>query len=692
MFFKGKIPFVRLLLALLPGIILAKVFHFSLLITTVLVLVGAGLTILTVIFYRILNLYKFQWIPGITIHLLMSFLGLHLSIINDPRNSGQHFADLEKDALIISVINEPRLLNGTVRFEGQVKYVLFKNERKSASGYLLVAFKVDSVKNPPIVYGDLLLIPSNINAIQGPLNPGEFDYRKFLANKQVYHQIFTQPEYVHKLQSETGNSLISFALKLRKQAVGYFNRYILNPDAAAIASTLILGYRADLSTDIIEAYSKTGTMHVLSVSGMHVGLVFLVLNQLLKKLDRGKGFRYLKPTLIILLIWFYALITGFSPSVCRAAMMLSFYVLGKALNRSQNSYNLIAISAFLLLIYNPYFLFDVGFQLSYLAVLGLVYFHPKIYHLFHIKSRFIDQIWNYSALSVAAQLATFSLSIYYFHQFPVYFLISNLFIVLPVTLIMYLGFVFLLVPVPLISVYLGKVLNFLIQLVNSGLYEIENAPSSTINDLWLSNLQLFTLTLGVLLIFVAFQFRYKLALYGSLASLFVFALTIPLNTLIRSHRHELIFYSLKRNTGIGIIRGAKATLISDVDDEKIFSYSIRPSLSSKGITNLVQYKPGIKIDGYSHKNFHQFSGYRILNYDRSFNNKRFLHVPVVDAVLLSGNAAISLKKLQKMVRFKILIIDGNNPDYKVREWEAEAHSLKISYYTLKNNAAYVIPL
>lgn len=144
--------------------------------------------------------------------------------------------------------------------------------------------------------------------------------------------------------------------------------------------------------------------------------------------------------------------------------------------------------------------------------------------------------------------------------------------------------------------------------------------------------------------------------------------------------------------GVGFIHGTNATLITDIEAEKTFSYSIRPSLSSKGITEFNQYKPGIRLDNISTNNFYQFSGYRILQYDRSFNNKRFLYVPAVDAVMLTGSPAISIKKLQGMVRFKLLIIDGNNPDYKVQKWEEEADSLKIRFYTLKNNAAYVIPL
>lgn len=196
----------------------------------------------------------------------------------------------------------------------------------------------------------------------------------------------------------------------------------------------------------MEAYSKTGTMHVLSVSGMHVGIVFLVLSFLFKPLDKFHALSYFRIFLIVPAIWFYAMISGFSSPVCRAALMISLVVIGKVLHRNLNSYHIIAISAFFLLLYNPFFLFDVGFQLSYLAVFGLVYFHPKLYQLFHFHNKIFDYLWSYCALSIAAQLATFPLGLYYFHQFPLYFLLSNLLILLPVTLIMYLGILLLFIP------------------------------------------------------------------------------------------------------------------------------------------------------------------------------------------------------------------------------------------------------
>src|SRR5690606_38882227 len=235
--------------------------------------------------------------------------------------------------------------------------------------------------------------------------------------------------------------------------------YLPDSDAAAFASTLILGYRAELSRELVEAYSDTGTMHVLSVSGMHVGIIFLVLSLLLRSMDRRQSLRLFRATLTILIIWFYAMITGFSAPASRAAFMLSFVVLGKALLKHQNTYNLIAISAFFLLLYNPFYLVDAGFQLSYLAVLGLVYFQPLLRMIFPRGNKITDPVWNYCALSMGAQLTTFPVSIYYFHQFPMYFLLSNLFIVFPVAIIMYAGIGFMFITSDSVLDYLGMALN-----------------------------------------------------------------------------------------------------------------------------------------------------------------------------------------------------------------------------------------
>lgn len=688
---RGKIPFVRLTLPLMAGIALGKS---SLPISELIILTYSillGLTLLVILFYKKLNLYKVQWLPGLLVHLVILTIGQQLTILNDPRSSNDYFAKHPHDALVVSVGTEPKITKGVIRFEGNIEQVFLEKRNKPTTGKLLVAIKADSVAS--FSYGDLLLLPSSATEIQPPLNPGEFDYRNFLANKQIYHQIFLDAAKVQKLKVGKGNAVISYALAFRKDLVQHFNAHIKDREAASIASTLILGYRADLSDEVIEAYSKTGTMHVLSVSGMHVGLVFLILNLLLKGLDRKKTLKFIKPALIIPLIWYYALITGFSPSVSRAALMLSFFVLGKSLNRSQNSYNLVAVSAFFLLIYNPYYLFDVGFQLSYLAVLGLIYIYPIIYHLTYLKNWLLDQIWSYCALSTAAQLATFTLSVYYFHQFPVYFLVSNLFIVVPVTLIMYVGFVFLLIPLPIVSSTLGLALDFLIRFVNSGLYLIETAPFSTIEDIWFSEPELLLLTIMVLCGITAFQIRSKPMLLASLMSLLLFLVLFNFTHLDAEKKKELLVYSLRKNIGLGFIEGKQAVIISDLDrSDKTFSYSIKPWVVSNGVDALEILHPSASNSSIRRKNFYQFSSYRILQWDRTFNYKKFSYPVFADAVLLTGNPNIRIAELLQMVKCRTILLNGDNSYYKMERWQAEADSLGIELHNLKVQGAYKVKL
>ncbi|RYY06494.1 MAG: ComEC/Rec2 family competence protein, partial [Sphingobacteriaceae bacterium] len=234
-------------------------------------------------------------------------------------------------------------------------------------------------------------------------------------------------------------------------------------------------------------YSKTGTMHVLSVSGMHVALVYIVIDLLLRFLNRKRSGILLKAVISILLIWIYALITGFSPAVCRAAVMITFVICGKTYNRHISMLNILLVSAFMLLLYNPFFITDVGFQLSYLAVFGLIILQPIIENWFDFKHQYVRKLWSLLSISLAAQLITFPISVFYFHQFPVYFLISNLFIVLPSALIMYVGIAFLLFSnIDILAQPLGFLLEKTIVLMNNGLAWIEHIPFGNWNKLWLT--------------------------------------------------------------------------------------------------------------------------------------------------------------------------------------------------------------
>ena len=538
------------------------------------------------------------------------------------------------------------------------------------------------------------MIPGVYNEVDPPFNPGEFNFKKYLRNKQIYQQSFINQNQIRRLEENAGNDIIAFSLNLRKKLVAKFYTYLADKEAAAMASTLILGYRANLSKEIISAYSKTGTLHILSVSGMHVGIVFIVLNFMLKPLRKNRKLRFLSALIIISSIWFYALITGLSPSVLRAAVMLSFVILGKTFNKNLNTYNLLAISAFFLLLYNPFNLFDVGFQLSYLAVIGLVFLHPKIYHLLYIKNKLLDYAWSYSALSVAAQLATFPISIYYFHQFPVYFLLSNLLVVLPVTLIMYLGITFLFIPWSAFLEPAGDMLNALIIYTNKVLYYMEALPFSSIGGIWITTSQYILIYLIIACVIWAALSATKKAVYFCLGSILLLATSTSHRIISNNQNQELIFYSLRKNVALAYVNNGKAYLISDLsNDDKTISFSIKPALESRGISQINNLR---LADSFSDQalqvsnNYMQFGNFKVFRWDQKMNNQVFKRRLKSDIILLSGNPKVNLSALKDQTRFSMILIDATNFDYRIKQWKAEAARLKIPIRVLKKSPAYVL--
>ncbi len=698
MFYKGEIPFVRLIIPLIAGLSLGYIFihemafNLAILLAFVSLLVFAVLTVT----YRKFSLYRIRWLAGLLLHFFIFLAGYWLIVSSSERLDKTHYSLHKADVLIAMIKSEPKNSGNILRFESEIKGNYYLDKKSISAGKMIVSVQTDSMKTLDLKYGDVLLIPASYKPVDPPFNPGEFDYRSYLADRQIYYQSFLNQHQVYIINSGEGSALISFALKLRKRLVDKFNRLLPDKDAAAFASTLILGYRAELSRELVEAYSKTGTMHVLSVSGMHVGIVFMVLSVLLKFMDKTKSARLIRALLIISIIWFYALITGFSAPACRAAVMLSFIVLGKALNKHQNTYNLIAISVFFLLIYNPFYLVDAGFQLSYLAVIGLVYFHPRIYRMLYVKNKLLDCIWSYSALSLAAQLATFPISIYYFHQFPLYFLFSNLFVVLPVAIIMYAGIIFMFIPGSILLNYLGLGLTWLINFTNGILYYIENLPFSTWDGIWINTFECVLIGLVLILISLLISYQSKKLIFSITFLMIILCLSFNLRWVRNSSLQQIVFYNLRKNTAMAYIFDHKSVIISDLDkSDKLMSFSVLPAIKKKGSGYEMFHDSGDTFESKFYTgdpNFYQFANYRILRWNSDFDNTSFSTILKIDAVLISGSPNTTLKDIKASLDFTRLIIDANNPDYKVEKWVSEAKKLNIPCDVLKNNPALVIEL
>ncbi|MET3113519.1 competence protein ComEC [Pedobacter sp. CG_S7] len=539
--------------------------------------------------YAKLKAYRYKIYTSALFYLLFFCVGGWLYLINSNNLQPGYFAKTKLDAIKIILEETPQWKGNQVRFKAKVIYGYQAKRGIACQGRLLVTLNAGKHKPITLNYGDELILPAHYRAVETPQNPSEFDYKAWLATQNIHYQVYMNQQDAILTGQNRGNTLIAFALTLRLQQIEHLKKLIVDQEAFSVASTLILGYRADLSKETLAAYSKTGTIHALSVSGMHVGIIYIVLMWSLRFMNRSTLLKILKAILIIALIWFYALVTGFSPSVLRSAIMLTCFIIAKTGRKRTNSYNILAFSAFILLVYQPFLLFDVGFQLSYLAVFGLIYLQPLLYNLLYFKYTLADKLWQFTALSLAAQLATFPLSVYYFHQFPVYFLLSNLFIMLPASLMMYLGLSMLLFRL----YFLAPLLEWVINLTNTGLKWIASLPFSTISAIWWNKTALILLLVFLILFILALNKAQKKLLFPALCTLLIFQSILSFYKMQALRQQKTITFKLRRNYAVAYLYSNRAILFTDVDPEsKVFQYSIKPCLDQHQVKE-IQFKNGL---------------------------------------------------------------------------------------------------
>ncbi|PTT04267.1 hypothetical protein DBR11_00010 [Pedobacter sp. HMWF019] len=577
--------FLQLPLFFATGIVLGYSFpsiflRNALLVASVLLFIGL---LLLNFCYSTPKVYRFKHRILLTVYLLILFLGALLCLLQKELLQKDHFSSSQFELLKIQVTGEPQLRNTQLHFESKVTAGLTKGKYRACTGHLLVSVQINNWGLLPLKYGDILIVKAKYRAVAAPLLSSTFDFKSWLAMQNIYHQAYFKKEDIKPLKRNKGNPLISYALNLRKKQVDIYKKLIHDPQAYAVASTLILGYRSDLSPETLDAYAKTGTIHALSVSGMHVGIIYLVLNWILFFLNRTSSLLFLKALFIILIIWFYALITGFSPSVLRSAIMITVLILSKTLHKKTNSYNILGFSAFCILLYEPFLLFDIGFQLSYLSVFGLIWLQPKICKWFSFKFIWMNRFWSILAMSLSAQLTTFPLSIYYFHQFPVYFLFSNLFIMMPAALIMYTGLVMLLFR----CYFLVTPFEWLIRFTTSGLRWISDLPFASISAIWINQTELILLSTGLILFILSLNHAKKKLLFTSLLFFLLLEVSMLHQQLIARRQQKIIVLRLKQKyTGI-YIKSNKATLITDATPKStIFKFYIKPCLDQHRISEV----------------------------------------------------------------------------------------------------------
>ncbi|MEM9053079.1 MAG: ComEC/Rec2 family competence protein, partial [Bacteroidota bacterium] len=354
-----------------------------------------------------------------------------------------------------------------------------------------------------------------------------------------------------------------------------------------VISALVLGDKAQLDVDLRRQFVNAGVVHILAVSGLHVGIIYFLFGWLFDLLLKKKG-RLLKFILLLLILWAYAALTGFSPSVLRAATMFSFISLGKYHWKYGNVYNMIAGSAVVLLVVDPLLITQVGFQLSYLAVIGIVYFHPKFYSLLTFETWLPDKIWSLTCVSLSAQLATFPLSVFYFHQFPVLFPLSNLLVIPLATAILYLGISWLILSwVP----FLSSILEFLTikatYILNLTVETFNELPIVTLRGLYLTEIETILLYSLIVTIagFVAKPIKLRLRFSMVFAGFMLISLT---SRSLRNTFQDRVYAATleKEPTFFRLVKDEVHIYSNDsVSASSLLKRELMPFLLSKGIKN-----------------------------------------------------------------------------------------------------------
>lgn len=660
----------------------------------VLVLVVTGLLfLLATNFLSLQQQFKLQSAQGFATSIILAGLGYLLAWNYNDKNDTRFFEHhLNSGTSAIVLISEPPVQKDkTINAIVTVKELSGDTVWANLQGKVAVNFIKDS-NALALQYGDVLLINTKIETFGEPANPAEFNYKKYQANRNVYYRAFVNEGNWKLLRRDDGNFFFAAVYQLRGKFLNVIAQYIKDENDFGVATAIMLGYRDYVNADLMQAYSSSGVLHVLSVSGLHVGIMFMMLNFLLGWLDKkGRKYAIGKAVFIIGFIWVYACLTGLCPSVLRSALMFSMLQAGLAFRRDASIYNILASTALLLMLFNPFIITDVGFQLSYLAVAGIVFLQPRIYTLLAFKNKLLDWGWKLTSVSIAAQLATFPVSIYYFHQFPNLFLFSNLAVIPLSNFILISGTALFLVSwVPGLNALTGFCFKWLLWLMNRFVFWVDTLPFAQTKGLSISAFEMLLLYAVILLCcWLLVERRSKVAVL-SVTLCFVLCCSFALDRVQAVNQKELIVYCVKGKKAIGFMNGR--TLIRDFDeslltDEKTLQYRIRPYLWQRGIRQTVALD---SVVGLPFGKLVEFEGKRIFIIDKELRYTNVGKHLKADICIVTHSPRIYMDKLKAAIDCSLIVFDSSNNKRQVAYWKKECAKLSQPCYDVAESGAYVL--
>jgi competence protein ComEC len=468
-----SIPFLRLLIPFSAGLLFAYHFNPS---TTHLQKIAWGSLLIIFLFSLIPTIQKIRWmaLAGFAIQSLLVVFGAVIYKHHDLRNNEEWIGyRYSKNDSIIASIQEPLIQKRkTWKALASISSVKHQGTWKIASSNILIYITNDSLASK-LETGDEIKFQEPLQIITNNFKTGSFNFVRYCTFQQIYFQVYL-PNTAIIHYKKNNPSFKYYLYKTRNSILQILKQALPDKSEQAVAEALLIGYKEDLDRSLVQSYSNTGVVHIIAISGLHLAMIYGLLIYLLQPIGNKKWNNYIRTCIILSILWGFSFITGGAAAILRSAVGFSFLLISKSLGYKNHTLNTIFASAFFLLVYDPFLLWDIGFQLSYTAVLGIILFSSYIERWFYFKNKLLKMIWQVNSITISAQVLTLPIVLYQFHQFPNLFLITN-FLIVPLSgIILYAELFLLLVsPFPLLLKWLGIITGFLIRQMN-GIIERTN--------------------------------------------------------------------------------------------------------------------------------------------------------------------------------------------------------------------------
>lgn len=598
----------------------------------------------------------------------------------DDRHKEEHYSlyvNQSSQRFIAQINDIPVVGKKSIKLSVRIKQIEDNTGWHAVNGKTIVYVKKDSLHDRSFELGDEVFFNAVFSYPNEPQNPFEFDYKTYLQHKNIFHVVFAKNEQVFVLKGlKPEINIYNLGTRIKANTVQILRESGLSKEAFSICAALLVGYDDEIDREVIQSFSHSGTLHILSVSGMHTAVLYGVLIFLFSLFDKHDRYKKTKCIVVITCLTLFVFITGLSASVLRAALMLALVLIGKTFYRQGNAYNTLLLSAFILLLINPYLLLDVGFLLSYLAVFGIMYLYPILNNLYFIENKLFRWAWNLTLMSLSATIFTLPITLYYFHQFPIWFVFSNL-IIIPLSTGLMVAAAALLLTYKIS--FIKPILVYLINLANDIMLWFaqltDNPQYGFLDNIVFSKTDLcFCFVFIVLGLMVIHSRQYKHVLILCSVVIIWLLNSIYVNY-VDIQQKELMVFSVKRKSAYLIKNGNTLfTNLSELDEEER-QRLVKPYIVTN--PNYVEHKTKAHFISSS------FVKVAHLSQDN-------LSLPQSDYIIVSHNAKLKVKELAE--KKTIVIADCSNSTTFVKKLKQQCAQWNVPFYSVKDEGALRLTL